>query len=156
MSGKSVREYLVIGLVVGGAMIAASEALAAAATSAAPAVREGISIELGARDFRNYCAACHGMEGRGDGTMGEFLTLAVPDLTKLTKMNGGIFPAERITEVIDGRADVKVHGARDMPVWGDWFNSEAASSENDRETRDIIVKERIDSLVGFIKSIQEN
>ena len=43
-----------------------------------------------------------------------------------------------------------------MPVWGDWFNAEAISVENDRDTREIIVRERIESLIGFIKTLQVN
>ncbi|WP_373504268.1 cytochrome c [Aestuariivirga sp.] len=151
-----IRKYLLMGLVVGGVFVAAPGALANSATSAAPSIREGISLELGQRDFRNYCAACHGMSGTGDGAMGEFLTLAVPDLTKLTKLNAGQFPEDRVKQVIDGRVDVRVHGERDMPVWGDWFNAEAISVENDRDTREMIVRERIESLVGFIKSMQVN
>ena len=59
--------------------------------------------------------------------LGEGLTLAVPDLTKLTKLNAGQFPAERVAEVVDGRADVKVHGMRDMPVWGRVYREDAAT-----------------------------
>jgi mono/diheme cytochrome c family protein len=148
------RKYLVMGLIVGGALLAAAEAVAAAGTTGGGLVSEGISLELGRRDFRNYCSACHGIEGTGDGTLGEFLTLAVPDLTKLSKLNAGQFPEERVTAVIDGRDEVKVHGLRDMPVWGDWFNAEAVSQDADRETRELIVNDRIRSLVGYIKSIQ--
>jgi mono/diheme cytochrome c family protein len=148
------RKYLVMGLVVGGLLIAGAQAVAASGTTGTGLVSEGISLDLGRRDFRNYCSACHGLEGKGDGTLGEFLTLAIPDLTKLSKLNAGQFPEERVTEVIDGRADVKVHGMRDMPVWGDWFDAEAVSQDTDREARELIVKDRIQSLVGYIKSIQ--
>ena len=147
------RKFLVMGVLVGGLMLAGAEAVAAAATGT-PLVSEGISLELGRRDFRSYCSGCHGVEGKGDGTLAEFLTLAIPDITKLTKLNAGIFPEERVMEVIDGRADVKVHGMRDMPVWGDWFNSEAVSQDTDRDSRELIVQDRIQSLVSFIKSIQ--
>ena len=148
------RKYLVMGFLVGGLLVAGAQAVAASGATGSSLVSEGISLSLGQRDFRNYCAACHGPEGKGDGTLGEFLTLSIPDLTKLTKLNAGQFPAERVTEVIDGRAEVKVHGLRDMPVWGDWFDAEAVSQDTDRETREIIVKDRIQSLVGYIKSIQ--
>lgn len=133
-------------------------ALPAAANGASGQVlvSEGISLELGRRDFIDYCAACHGVAGTGDGTLAEFLTLAVPDLTMLSKSNGGQFPEERVIGVIDGRADVKVHGMRDMPVWGDWFNSEAAAPDIDKATRELIVSDRIQSLVTFLKSIQAN
>jgi mono/diheme cytochrome c family protein len=149
------RKYLVIGLLAGGLLMAAAQAVAASETTGSGLVSEGISLELGQRDFRNYCSACHGLGAKGDGTLGEFLTLAIPDLTKLSKLNAGKFPAERVTEVIDGRADVKVHGLRDMPVWGDWFNAEAVSPDTDRDTRELIVQDRIRSLVGYIESLQE-
>ena len=149
------RKYVLACVVLGGLMIAGAEAVAASGTVGKPLVSEGISLELGARDYRTYCAACHGPSAKGDGMLAEYLTLAVPDLTKLTKLNAGQFPAERVADVVDGRADVKVHGLRDMPVWGDWFNSEAISPDTDAETRELIVNDRIASLVGYIKSIQE-
>jgi cytochrome c553 len=37
--------------------------------------------EPGRTDFVTYCAACHGVEGRGDGTIAEFLTITATDLT---------------------------------------------------------------------------
>jgi mono/diheme cytochrome c family protein len=135
-------------------MIAPSWSNSTPAVTAPPA--KGISVDLGERDFRTYCAACHGVGGRGDGTIAEFLTIAAPDLTRLTKLNAGQFPRERVTEIIDGRAEVKVHGGRDMPVWGDWFDQEAISTDTDRETREIIVRERIESLVNYIGTLQEN
>jgi len=131
-------------------------ALANSAATAPAAQPPGISVDLGKADFRTYCAACHGVSARGDGTVAEFLTIAAPDLTRLRKLNAGIFPRERVTEVIDGRADVKVHGPRDMPVWGDWFSVEAATADVDRATRELIVRDRITSLVNYIESIQEN
>lgn len=147
------RKILVLGLVLGGALIAgAGEAIAAA--TGTPLASEGISLELGRRDYVNYCAACHGVDAKGDGTLGEFLTLAVPDLTKLSKLNGGKFPEERVENVIDGRVDVKVHGMRDMPVWGDWFNREAASADTSKAARELIVNDRIASLMNYLKSIQ--
>ena len=149
------RKYLLACVVLGGLMIVGAEAVAASGTVGTPLLSEGISLELGQRDYRTYCAACHGPGGKGDGTLAEYLTLAVPDLTKLTKLNAGQFPAERVADVVDGRADVKVHGMRDMPVWGDWFNAEAISPDTDAETRELIVNDRIASLVGYIKSIQE-
>ncbi len=149
------RKILVLGLVVGGLMIAGAGQAVAAGATGTPLLSEGISLELGRRDYVNYCAACHGPDGKGDGTLGEFLTLAVPDLTKLSKLNAGMFPEERVQQVIDGRVDVKVHGMRDMPVWGDWFNSEAASTDTDKAARELIVNDRIASLMNYLKSIQQ-
>lgn len=148
------RKYVVMGAVALGLVLASAGEAVSAATGT-PLVSEGISLDLGRRDYINYCAACHGVGAKGDGSMGEFLTLAVPDLTTLSKLNSGKFPEERVIEMIDGRSDVKVHGGRDMPVWGDWFNREASTSGTDAQAREIVVNDRIASLVTFLKSIQE-
>lgn len=150
------RIAMLAGVVAIGLALSAEEARANTATGNTGPQPEGISIELGGRDYRNYCAACHGVSGRGDGTMAEFLTISAPDLTRLTKLNAGTFPRDRVREVIDGRADVKVHGGRDMPVWGDWFDREAISPDTDRDTRELIVRDRIESLINFVESLQEN
>ena len=114
----------------------------------------GISIDLGRQDFRTYCAGCHGVGG--GGTVAEFLTITAADLTRLSKLNSGIFPRDKVAHVIDGRIGVKIHDGRDMPVWGDWFNSEAISQDTDRGTRELIVRERIESLVNYVETLQVN
>ena len=111
--------------------------------------------EPGRTDFVTYCAACHGVEGKGDGTIAEFLTITATDLTQLSKKNAGVFPRERATNVIDGRAEVKVHGPRDMPVWGDWFEFEAGSSIAGKGAEEKVVQARINALVDYIETIQE-
>ncbi len=116
----------------------------------------GLAHDLGRIDFVTYCAACHGVGGKGDGTVAEFLTITAADLTQLRKMNAGSFPRERIHHVIDGRAEVKIHGARDMSVWGDWFKFEADASVAGKGAKEEVVLERINGLVAYIESIQEN
>ena len=116
----------------------------------------GLEHELGRTDFVAYCAACHGVGGKGDGTVAEFLTITAADLTQLKKMNAGSFPREKIHNVIDGRAEVKIHGARDMPVWGDWFKFEADASVAGKGDTEEVVLERINALVNYIETIQEN
>jgi mono/diheme cytochrome c family protein len=102
----------------------------------------------GAVLFRDHCASCHGTSGRGNGPVAEVLRTAPPDLTQFTKRNGGMFPSERVARIIDGR-DVPAHGDRDMPVWGTTFKRESA------DANDEAVKNRIDALVRFLRSIQE-
>jgi mono/diheme cytochrome c family protein len=155
MEGRMTHSDLVTGLIAAGLIMAGAGAAVASGAAGSGHASTGITLELGQRDFRTYCAACHGLSAKGDGTLGEFLNLPIPDLTRLSKLNTGMFPAERVTQVIDGRTEVKAHGLRDMPVWGDWFNEEAASPETGSSTRDLIVEDRIRSLVGYIESIQE-
>lgn len=114
-----------------------------------------IPADPGRGDFMNYCAACHGVGGKGDGTVAEFLTISAADLTQMSLRNGGIFPRQRAIEVIDGRAQVSVHGERDMPVWGDWFKFEADSDGAGTKTEKV-VRERITALVDYLESIQQH
>lgn len=130
--------------------------LASSTTKVGKSQPGGLVLELGRADFLNYCAACHGVGAKGDGTVAEYLTLTAPDLTQLRKMNAGSFPRERIQNVIDGRAEVKIHGARDMPVWGVWFKFEAGASDAGKGATEEVVLERINALVNYIESIQEN
>jgi mono/diheme cytochrome c family protein len=113
-------------------------------------------VDVGRHEFLTYCSACHGVGGEGDGVVAEFLEFKAVDLTKLTATNAGSFPRQRVTDVIDGRADVKAHGARDMPVWGDWFSYEAKSSGVPSEDRERTVRGRVDTLADYIESIQQN
>jgi len=117
-------------------------------------VETPLRLSLGSNDFQTYCASCHGEDARGNGPVAEFLALTPADLTKLARNNGGIFPAERLTQIIDGRQEVKIHGPRDMPVWGDWFDVEAEAPGLRASEREIIVRERIGALVTYLKTIQ--
>lgn len=52
---------------------------------------------------------------------------------------------------IDGRIEVKEHGRREMPVWGDAFVWPEEESPARREQ----VRKKIGDLVEFVRSIQE-
>ena len=78
---------------------------------------------LGAREYENKCARCHGTAGKGDGWFTEFMKKPPPSLTRLSRDNAGVFPFDRVYQVIDGRKAVPAHGSREMPVWGDVYRS---------------------------------
>lgn len=102
----------------------------------------------GRETFRTYCATCHGTNGRGDGPLATSMKTKPANLTEISKRNGGEFPAELIFKTIDGRQKVRGHGGPDMPEWGEAFLKSRDGGNADT------VKETIDSLVGFIASIQ--
>ena len=107
-------------------------------------------VDLGKSEYESSCASCHGLSGKGDGVMTSQLTKPPSDLTTLTKRNGGVFPVQRISEMIDGRTSVVIgsHGAREMPVWGHVYRSE------DTQPRDLHARNRISSLVDYLSRIQ--
>lgn len=119
----------------------------------AAAVRAQDPAGSGARDYEVYCASCHGVAAKGDGPVAEFLALTPADLTQLSRGNGGTFPRERVTAAIDGRTQVRTHGPRDMPVWGDWFKVETGSGLKDA-ARESLVASRIAALAAYIETLQ--
>ena len=73
-------------------------------------------------------------------------------LTQLAKRAGGKFPADLMARVIDGRAEVKAHGGRDMPVWGDYFAAEKPEASG--VVKEAEAQARIGALVAYLASIQ--
>jgi mono/diheme cytochrome c family protein len=121
-------------------------ALAAAAASPAWAQTGTTAAPDGAGLFRAYCAPCHGAEARGNGPVASSMRKQPPDLTLLSKVNGGVFPAARIRRIVEGR-EVASHGTREMPVWGDVFQTA-------REGGTALVGARIDAILRHLESLQ--
>lgn len=96
---------------------------AALTVQSAPALAQQ-RVDLGQREYDNNCAVCHGKNGKGGGVYADMLKRSPPDLTTMTKRNGGVFPLARAYEVIEGAG--AGHGSRDMPVWGQECNVRAA------------------------------
>ena len=114
-------------------------------------------ILRGAWEYHGACAICHGLNGTGDGTMGAILKIPPPDLTRLSEMNGGTFPFDRVFRVIDGRVPVEGHGSADMPVWGRTFRREALDYGGPgilRADPNLIVGGRIYALAKYLRAIQ--
>jgi mono/diheme cytochrome c family protein len=83
-------------------------------------------FDFGKQEYESKCAICHGVDGKGHGPFMELLTTVAPsDLTTLAKKNNGVFPVQKLYEVIDGRSGIKSHGTRDMPIWGTSYTFEA-------------------------------
>lgn len=62
------------------------------------------------QDFADYCAACHGASGRGDGVAAAGLKTRPANLTLLSKSNHGAFPTTRVMAQIWGYAGAKGRG----------------------------------------------
>lgn len=109
-----------------------------------------------ADEFRNSCSSCHGVDGKGAGFLTRIFRGVDPgDLTQLSKNNEGVFPLDRVFEVIDGRKEVAAHGDRKMPVWGDRYMAESMTRHGPGPMNDFVVRNRVLELVYYIQSIQE-
>jgi mono/diheme cytochrome c family protein len=96
--------------------------------------------------FNEYCAVCHGQDGKGGGPAATALKKKPTDLTQLTVHNNGKFPDTRVARYIEGDDKVDAHGTRDMPMWGGIFKSMSGSDE--------ITRMRVSNLTSYIKSMQ--
>jgi mono/diheme cytochrome c family protein len=119
---------------------------------AALAQQEAV-IAAGQREFRHACAVCHGLSGKGESIMTtlNLLTVRPTDLTLLSKKHQGQFPFWQVYRIIDGREEVKGHGTRDMPIWGEVFRQ----PERGRPVDETFAIGRILALVYYLQSIQE-
>ena len=106
----------------------------------------------GADLYGEFCASCHGKKAHGDGPAAPSLRKKVPDLTLLAKRRGGVFPAEEVHRIIDGRSMPRAHGSAEMPIWG-W---EFYGFEGEDATRRRRAAELIDQLVEYLHSIQQD
>jgi len=116
------------------------------------AAQEMEVIMAGEMEYQRYCAVCHGADAKGYGIMRKFLTIEPSDLTQESKKNGDKFPFWQIYRVIDGREEVRGHGAREMPVWGGRFRSQAGGDDTGSRSQ---VAGRILGLVFYLQHIQE-
>lgn len=102
----------------------------------------------GATVFQNYCAPCHGMDGRGKGPVSGALRQEVPDLTTLARRNGGKFPSDEVKETIafgEGKL-IAAHGSKEMPIWGPTFHE----IEFDQDLGNV----RLENVTRYLESLQ--
>jgi mono/diheme cytochrome c family protein len=119
-------------------------------------------VDVGKAEYQSNCAACHGIDAKGDGPVSKELKTRPTDLTVLAKKNNGVFPLNAVNEVIDGRTSIRSHGTRDMPIWGyrlvppehyilknadDYLYLPPASPE-------AVVRSRILSIIDYLNRIQ--
>ncbi len=105
------------------------------------------SASSGQQMFNEYCATCHGTDGKGKGPAASALKAAPADLTTMAIQNGGKFPDNKVYSAIRGDVELPAHGSKDMPVWGSVFHDMAHG--NDAE-----VQLRISNLTHYIAGLQ--
>ena len=98
--------------------------------------------------FKQYCAACHGLDAKGHGPARAALKVPAADLTTLAKRHGGDFPIDLVTNVLRFGPGVAAHGSSDMPTWGGIFQY----MDNYNQAS---VQKRIKNLIDYLISLQE-
>ncbi len=117
-----------------------------------PLVGDEVSVsEVGRRLYIRNCSACHGILGKGNGYLGVLLRTPPRDLTRIAHRRGGSFPAAEVAEAIDGRREVRAHGPREMPVWGDRFRIQFPPNVG----RERAVQGEIMLVVEYLRSLQK-
>jgi mono/diheme cytochrome c family protein len=133
------------------ALVCAALAAALSAPARAPAEVEAADLAAGRDLYLRLCSSCHGTAARGDGPVADVLATRPPDLTAISRRAGGAFPREALAELVDGRRELRAHGSREMPVWGEkiYAGPSPASPDVEKARRGAI-----DLLLLYLESIQ--
>lgn len=108
---------------------------------------------IGQESFQKYCAACHGIEARGDGPMASILVQKPANLRTLAALNNGTFPITRVVMRIDGRDPLVAHGSM-MPIYGHIFDG--TDTPLKAETgQPIMTNQATVDLVTYLSTLQE-
>ncbi len=140
-----------VALLVAVAACGSDEPAADASSPASDVVAESAydAVLAGRAHYVRYCASCHGEDGTGNGLVAEALKTPPTDMTQIRSEAGGGFPVYDLTDVIRGIKDVRAHGTREMPVWGNIWGPDSGRDESDE-----LVEARINELIEYIRSIQ--
>jgi mono/diheme cytochrome c family protein len=114
------------------------------------AVAASAADQPGQATYRRYCAACHGLEGRGDGVVSGLMRPRPTDLTQLAKQHDGRFPLLQVMKSIDGRERVPGHGDSEMPVWGEIFAHDRVQGA----AAEAQARGKVQEIAAYIQSIQ--
>lgn len=133
-----------------------SLAMSILAITSLPALAQKAKRDPGKQAYDLQCAVCHGVDAKGNGFYTASLKVPPSDLTTLSKRNGGVFPVERITKVIDGRTEIAAHGSRDMPIWGRRWGASAAEYYVDIPyDQEVYIRLQVISIIDYLNRVQQ-
>ncbi|HEY1484081.1 MAG TPA: cytochrome c [Candidatus Acidoferrum sp.] len=98
--------------------------------------------------FAAYCVGCHGADGLGYGRYSGDCTVPPSDLTQLARKNHGIYPAEKVRQILREGTGQAPAGRGYMPIWEPLLkvlNGDAPG----------VTEVRIRSLVEYVRTLQD-
>jgi mono/diheme cytochrome c family protein len=102
----------------------------------------------GKQMYTDYCATCHGTDGRGHGPAASALKMPPTDLTVMTKNNHGKYPDTHVIAILQFGKEVGAHGSAMMPVWGPILGNMNRANNQEKLLR-------ISNLSHYVETIQE-
>ena len=108
---------------------------------------QSTSASNGQQMYTDYCASCHGRDGKGNGPAASAFKARPTDLTVLSRNNHGKFPDAHIVAVLNFGTENPAHGSRLMPVWGPIIGSLDRGASPQTQLR-------ISNLIRYLESIQ--
>jgi mono/diheme cytochrome c family protein len=101
----------------------------------------------GKQMYTNYCAPCHGTDGKGQGPAARALKTPPTDLTALLKNNHGKYPDAHVAAILQFGTEVSAHGSEQMPVWGPILGNMNRTNDQEKLLR-------ISNLSHYLETIQ--
>jgi len=101
--------------------------------------------------YRHACASCHGDDGTGHGPQAASLRVPPTDLTRLTVRAGGTFPRDLVIDTITGTREIREHGTREMPVWGEHFGPSGQAAAG---VAALYARRRTEGLADYVATLQ--
>jgi len=102
----------------------------------------------GQQMYTNYCAPCHGSDGKGHGPVAAAMKTQPTDLTQLMRNNHGKYPDTHVVSVLDFGSEQSAHSSAAMPVWGPIFGNMNRTHLQEKQLR-------ISNLARYLETIQE-
>jgi mono/diheme cytochrome c family protein len=108
-----------------------------------------LAIQAGRGTFEQFCAPCHGIDGKGRGVVAPILAARPPDLTAASRRNMGVFPLDTLETMLTSATapQPSAHRSGQMPLWGTTFRA--------IDNSPTLARARIANLLAYLESIQE-
>lgn len=105
------------------------------------------SLSSGRAIFTQFCAPCHGPNGKGDGAVGAYLLRPPSDVTQLRRQNNGVFPQAdlEVALLATSREETGRVLGREEVLWGPLFLSFGPEA----------ARTRVADLIAYLESVQE-